>query len=67
MPRSLAVALLCVLSTTAFAEQNPPPLYDCQTVRAFVAEHGKAAALAMALRNGATLAQIREARKCLAR
>ena len=68
MPRVLAVALLCALSTCGhpvFAEQNPPTFYDCQTVRAFVAEHGKTGALALALRHGATWAQLKAARKCL--
>jgi len=70
MPRVLAVALLCALSTCghpALAEQNPPTFYDCQTVRAFVAEHGKVKALALALERGATWQQIKAARKCLVR
>jgi hypothetical protein len=72
MSRTIAVALiLCALSTCgmhpAMAEQNPPTLYDCQTVRAFVAEHGKVKALAIALERGATWRQIVQAKKCLAR
>ena len=66
MRRALAMAFLCALSTASFAEQNQ--FYDCQTIRAFVAEHGKVKALAIALERGATFAQIREAaRKCLTR
>lgn len=68
MSRLVAMTLLCVLSTCghpAFAEQNPPAFYDCQTIRAFVAQHGKVKALAIALEHGATWAQIREARRCL--
>ena len=65
MPRMIAVALLCSLSTCALAQNLP---HDCQTIRAFVAEHGKVKALAIALERGATFAQIREAaRKCLTR
>ena len=67
MTRTLMAAVFCcALSTASFAEQTP--FYDCQTIRAFVAEHGKVKALAIALERGATFAQIREAaRKCLSK
>jgi hypothetical protein len=38
----------------------------CDDVRSYVAQYGKAKAVAFAISHGATLAQIREARKCLA-
>lgn len=41
------------------------PSYTCDQVRAFVAEHGKVRALALAIEQGATLAQIRAAKRCL--
>jgi hypothetical protein len=41
------------------------PQIDCALVRQYVAEHGKARALAWAIENGYSWAQIREARRCL--
>jgi hypothetical protein len=64
MTRILAMLLLCV-STAWAGERIPPASYDCVAVRAFVAEHGRVKALAMAIENGATWKQLREARKCL--
>lgn len=54
------IVFLCLIASPANAFQ-----IDCTLVRQYVAEHGKAKALAFALKNGATFAQIREARKCL--
>jgi hypothetical protein len=39
--------------------------FTCEQVREFVAQNGKAKALAFAIKNGATLKQIREAARCL--
>lgn len=56
--RIIAAALLCLLTTEAHA-------FTCEEVRAFVAQHGKAKAIAHAVKHGATWTQLREARKCL--
>lgn len=42
-----------------------PPSVDCEMVRAMVAEHGKAKALAWAIERGYSWRQINLARKCL--
>jgi hypothetical protein len=55
-----AIAILCLTAFPAQAFQ-----VSCDDVRAYVAQHGKAKALAFALKNGATFRQINEARKCL--
>lgn len=55
-------------SRAADMATNEPKLpngYTCQDVRAKVAELGYVAALALALQNGASWRQLREARKCL--
>ena len=56
-----ALTILLLLSVQARAEQ---PI-DCETVRAMVAEHGKAKALAWAIERGYSWRQINLARKCL--
>lgn len=46
----------------------PPQLPDgitCEQVKSLVAEHGKAVAMAWALRHGYSWKQIKEARRCL--
>lgn len=58
--RLTALVILCLIASPAHAFQ-----VNCDQVRAFVAEHGKAKALAFAIQNGATWQQLREARKCL--
>ena len=63
MIRCLVVLLLVVFASGAKAADLPQ--IDCHAVRAFVAEHGKIKALALAIEQGATWRQIREARKCL--
>ena len=60
MARALAVVLLCLIASPAGAFQ-----VNCDDVRAFVAQHGKAVAIAFAVSHGATWQQIREAKKCL--
>jgi hypothetical protein len=42
-----------------------PAGITCELVREKVAEHGKAAAIAWAIRQGYSLAQIRQAQRCL--
>lgn len=69
MLRSLiaAAAALC-LSLAPVRAADPPNLplgFTCDDVRAAVEQYGKIAALALAKLNGATPAQIAEARKCL--
>lgn len=67
--RSFALLLLLTLQASADPIIAAPALpfnYDCKTIRTFVAEHGRIEALALAIRNGATFAQLRAARKCLA-
>lgn len=58
--RAALIVAFCLIAFPANAFQ-----IDCALVRQYVAEHGRAKALAFALKNGATFAQIREARKCL--
>jgi len=62
MLRSVAVVLFCLIAFPANAFQ-----VSCDDVRAYVARHGKAAAIVFALENGATWRDLREARKCLSR
>jgi len=61
MFRVVAVAFLCLIAFPAQALDEK----DCSVVRRYVAEHGKAKALAFAIKNGATFRQLNEARKCL--
>ena len=60
MRLTTATVFLCLIAFPAEAFQ-----IDCQMVRQYVAEHGKAKALAFAIKNGATFRQLYEARKCL--
>ncbi len=55
-----AVVFVCLIASPANAFQ-----VSCDDVRAFVAEHGRARAIAFAISQGATWGQIKEARKCL--
>ncbi len=59
----LSAALL--IFVCAHARAADAPQVDCALVRAMVAEHGKARALAWAIEQGYSWALIREARKCL--
>jgi len=66
--RGLLVPLLAGLILIAIgchARAADKPQIDCALVRQYVAEHGKARALAWAIENGYSWAQIREARRCL--
>ena len=60
MARALAAVLFCLFASPANAFQ-----ISCDEVRSFVAEHGKAKALAVALQNGATWADLVRAKRCL--
>lgn len=61
--RLIAALILLCLASPARAE--PFPHLTCPVVRELVQQHGKAKALALAIRYGATWQQIRLARKCL--
>ena len=58
--RATAIVFLCLVSSPVNAFQ-----VSCEDVRAYVAEHGKLKALALAIKSGATPRQINDARKCL--
>jgi len=55
-----AILILCLVSIPAHGFQ-----ISCEDVRAFVAQYGKAQAIAFAIRNGATWQEIKQARSCL--
>ncbi len=57
-------AMIVVGIVNASAREKFPHL-TCPVVRAIVAEHGEARALAYAIQNGATWKQIKDARACL--
>jgi hypothetical protein len=59
------IAALVLIATCTHSRAADLPQVDCATIRYYVAEHGKAAALAWAIRNGYSWAEIREARRCL--
>jgi hypothetical protein len=67
---ALLVAVWIILMTPrAMASTTPdtglPAGITCEMVREKVTEHGKAVALAWALRQGYSFAQIRAARRCV--
>jgi hypothetical protein len=65
---ALIVVFILILTIPARASTSPDnglPGFTCELVREKVAEHGKAVALAWALKQGYTFAQIRLARRCL--
>jgi hypothetical protein len=65
----LIAALILLMTIPARASTTPdtglPIGITCEMVREKVAEHGKAVALAWALRQGYSFAQIRSAKRCL--
>jgi hypothetical protein len=65
----LTAALIVLMTRPAWPSTSPntglPSGITCEMVREKVAEHGKAAALAWALKQGYSFAQIRVARRCL--
>lgn len=66
---ALILVLIMLLTIPAHASTSPdsglPAGFTCEMVREKVAEHGKTVALAWALRQGYSFAQIRVARRCL--
>ena len=63
--RGLIVLVALVLAATCVRARAADLPIPCDQIRALVAEHGKARALAWALENGYSFAMINEARKCL--
>jgi hypothetical protein len=65
----LSVALIMLMTRPAWPSTTPdaglPAGATCEIVREKVAEHGKAVALAWALKQGYSFAQIRRAKLCL--
>lgn len=55
-----AIVFLCLIVSPAHS-------HTCEQVRSYVKEHGKAKAIAYAIKHGATWREINEARKCLKR
>lgn len=64
---AFAGALCCALPSVVIAEPNLPAGITCETIKAKVAEFGRLRALLWARRQGYPIAQINEARKCLAK
>jgi hypothetical protein len=66
---ALILVLIMLLTIPARASTTPdtglPAGITCEMVREKVAEHGKAVALAWALKQGYSFAQIRAARRCV--
>ncbi len=62
-PRIILLAALVLIATGLRARAADP--IDCAAIRFYAAEHGKARALAWALQNGYSWAEIQQARKCL--
>jgi hypothetical protein len=65
----MKILTLCalILLATCIRSRAEEPKLDCAAIRYYVAVHGRAAALAWAVRNGYSLREIAEARRCLAR
>ena len=53
------------LVVLAFLSADLPPGVDCNIIRNYVAEHGKAKALAWAIHEGYSWSQIAAAKRCL--
>lgn len=60
----LAAAAVLIATCTRSRAADLPNI-DCAVIRSYVAEHGKAKALAWALQNGYSWKDIQQARKCL--
>ncbi len=54
-----------ILAATCIRARAEETKLDCAAIRYYVAVHGRTAALAWAIRNGYSLREIAEARKCL--
>lgn len=57
-----AILFLCLTAFPAQAEK-----FSCDEVRAYVAQYGRAKALAAAIKHGATWRDIMDAKRCLKR
>lgn len=64
-----AIVLLIIfyLSTAHADEIHLPSGITCELIREKVAEHGRLASFAWAIRNGYSFEQIRQAKRCLKR
>ena len=60
MRLTAATVFLCLIVSPAHSHQ-----FNCNDVRAYVAQYGRAKALAYAIKHGATWREINEGRKCL--
>jgi hypothetical protein len=58
----MAIVFLCLIASPAQSHQ-----FSCEEVRAYVAQNGKAKAIAAAIKHGATWREIAEARRCFRR
>jgi hypothetical protein len=67
VPIAAGLILITVGAKARADEPNLPNGFTCEDVRRTVQEIGKVRAIALALENGATWAQIREASRCLRR
>lgn len=62
----LVTALILLMTRTARADEVQLPAgITCELIREKIAEHGKFIAIAWAIRQGYSAAQIRVARRCL--
>lgn len=61
--KTLTLCALILLATCVRSRADEK--FDCAAIRYYAAVHGKAAALAWAVRNGYSLREIAEARRCL--
>lgn len=59
----LFVALILLMTRTAWADSSLPDGITCEIVREKVAEHGKAAAIAWAIEHGFSIHQIWQIRR----
>lgn len=62
--KTLTLLALILLATCIRARADEARL-DCAAIRYYVAVHGRVAALAWAIRNGYSLRDVAEAKKCL--
>ena len=62
---AVLILLMTIPARASTTDIGLPAGITCEIVREKVAEHGKAVALAWALRQGYSLAQIRAARRCV--
>lgn len=62
-----AIAVIGGLLVFLFATPAKSHQFNCDEVRAYVSQNGRAAALAFAIKHGATWREISDARKCLSR